>query len=272
MRISETIQVKPIVDDSFYISQEIKDDMNHKNEMNYLDKTIKYYFHMNGQYHYTMETLSTICVPSDQGLKVYCSSNWPDAIQIAVAKAINEPECSITVYIQPVGGSYGMKVSRSNFSAAVCAIATVLTNRPVRFVMTIEENMATMGKRCACYSDYDVTFKANGKIVKVDNRYVIDSGCNRNENSNVFIGGFYGNCYDRSIWKPNGEVAVTQSASNTWCRAPGGLEGIAMPENIMEHVAWTLKRDPVDIRLVNIPQDNVLKQLIPQFLQNVGKT
>lgn len=232
---------------------------------------IKGYLKMYGQYHYTMETLSTVCVPSDQGLQVYTATQWPDAVHAIVAKAINQLECSVTVHVKPLGGGFGGKISRTNFSAAVCAIGAVLSNTPVRFVMTIEENMTTVGKRCGSNSYYDVDFQDDGKILKVDNYYVSDGGCSRNENISIFIADFYGNCYDRSVWPSVGESVITQSASNTWCRAPGSLEAIAMTENIIEHVAWTLKKDPVDVRMTNIPADNRFKELIPSFLQKVGK-
>lgn len=268
----ETRNVRPTIKEVIEDTRLLKDKLNVDSKENDLEgiRTIGSEFFVNGQYHYTMETLTTVGTTSDQGIEIFSSTQWPDSIHAIVAKVVKVLESSVIVHSKPVGGGYGMKISRSNFSAAVCAIGVVLSKCPVRFIMTIEENMTTMGKRSACYSDYKVKFETDGKILAVNSVYKTDSGCSSNENYVPFIGEFFGNCYNRSVWPSVGEYVVTQSPCNTWCRAPGSVESIAMTENIVEHVAWTLNKDPADVRIINIPSDNPMKQLLPQFLLKVG--
>jgi CO/xanthine dehydrogenase Mo-binding subunit len=68
----------------------------------------------------------------------------------------------------------------------------------------------------------------------------------------------------------NAKAAITDAPSSTWCRAPGTVEGIAMIENIMEHVAMKVKLDPLDVRMNNIPADSEMKKLLPEFAKSVG--
>uniref|UniRef100_A0A6E8VPM8 FAD-binding PCMH-type domain-containing protein n=1 Tax=Anopheles coluzzii TaxID=1518534 RepID=A0A6E8VPM8_ANOCL len=77
------------------------------------------------------------------------------------------------------------------------------------------------------------------------------------------------NCYDTKTWKVVGKAAKTDAPSNTWCRAPGTTEGIAMIENIMEHVAWELGLDPLELRLANMPEGSKMRELLPQFRADV---
>lgn len=225
---------------------------------------------MNGQYHYTMETLTTFCIPSDDGLHVYTTTQWIDSALTAVAKATKLKESAITMEVKRLGGGYGTKMTRASFSAAACAVASVLSNRPVRFVMSIEENMSAIGKRSPCYCNYDVDHDKNGKILNVNNEYSSDGGCSMNESFVNFINTFFGNVYDRQYWHTVGSTVVTDSASNTRCRAPGSTESIGMTETIIEHVAWSVGKDPADVRMLNMKDDQYVKKITPGFLKDIG--
>lgn len=57
---------------------------------------------------------------------------------------------------------------------------------------------------------------------------------------------------------------------SNWTRAPGSVESIAMGETIIEHIAHTLKMDPVQVRLNNMPGD-VWKSSVESILTDIGK-
>lgn len=133
------------------------------------------------QYHYTMEPQTCVCIPVEDGMDVFCATQWMDITQVSIASAIAEPNNSINMQVRRVGGAYGGKISRSVQIACAAAIAAQHLNRPVRFVMTIEANMNIVGKRYACINDYEVEVDDNGKVQKLINDYVEDSGCSPNE-------------------------------------------------------------------------------------------
>lgn len=102
--------------------------------------------------------------------------------------------------------------------ACAAALGCHLTRRPVRLVMTMEDNMRAVGKRFSSVSDYEVDIDERGKIQKLKQHYIHDQGSCENEvvqfNTSVYIG----NCYDKKSWDVTTQSAITHSASNTWMR------------------------------------------------------
>jgi xanthine dehydrogenase/oxidase len=170
-----------------------------------------------------------------------------------------------------VGGAYGGKISRSAQIACGSALAAHLLNRPVRFVMSLEANMNSIGKRYPCLNNYEVEFDHDGKIVKLNNDYVQDYGSSLNEVVESATTSYFRNCYVKNGWSIKATAAKTDAPSHTWCRAPGTTEGIAMIENIMEHVAHKLRKEPLEVRMANISNDNEMKKMLPEFASSVGK-
>ncbi|CAG9788277.1 unnamed protein product [Diatraea saccharalis] len=60
------------------------------------------------------------------------------------------------------------------------------------------------------------------------------------------------NCYDNRRWQYKLFSVTTDLPSNTFARAPGELEAIALTEHIMERISYEIEKDPVEVRLNNI--------------------
>lgn len=221
------------------------------------------------QYHYYMETQTCICVPVENEMDVYPSTQWVDLVQIAISRMLNIPENRLNIHVRRVGGSYGGKASRSAFVACACALAAHLLKRPVRMVLTLEENMAAIGKRYGCYSQYEASFCNQGKIQKLHNKIIHDSGSSYNETP-FYINNYYSNCYTNDNFKIEASNARTDIASNTWLRAPGSVEAIAMIETIMEHVAHKVGLDALDVRMANMAEGSKMIELLSEFRKDVG--
>lgn len=228
-------------------------------------------FKIGSQYHFSMEPQTCIVVPIEDGLDVYSSTQWMDATQIAVAEALGVQNNFINMHVRRLGGGFGGKISRPALIACAASIAAHLLNRPVRFVMTIEANMSIIGKRYPCFSSYAADIDGSGKIQKLRNDYVEDYGNCFNEPAYLTTG-FFDNCYHAKSFEVIAKRARTDTASNTWCRGPGTVEGIAMIENIMEHIAHAVKKDPLEVRMNNIETSNEMKKLLPEFAHSVGKS
>uniref|UniRef100_A0A182QKS2 FAD-binding PCMH-type domain-containing protein n=1 Tax=Anopheles farauti TaxID=69004 RepID=A0A182QKS2_9DIPT len=226
-------------------------------------------FDLPSQYHLSMETQQCVCVPIDDGLDVYSSTQWVDICQIAIARALQIPENSLNFRIRRLGGAFGSKISRASQIACACAIAAHFSQRPVRLIMSLEDNMAAIGKRSACVSRYEIEVDECGKVQRLLNQFYQDSGCSLNEPVEKVTFLFYRNCYDTASWKVVGHSVLTESASTTYCRGPGTNEGISMAENMMEHIAHRLRLDPLQVRIRNLPEDSKIRELLPMFAEDV---
>jgi len=183
---------------------------------------------LESQYHFTMEPQTTIVVPLDNILQVYCATQWMDATQGAIAHMLRVSVNSIQLQVRRVGGAYGAKVTRCNLVACATALVASKLRRPARFVQTIESMMETLGKRWACRSDYEFRARANGSIIMLTNNYYEDAGCNLNENVVDFLTlPILRNVYNLtdSNYRAQGSAIRTDAPSSTWCRAPGSAEG-----------------------------------------------
>lgn len=69
------------------------------------------------QYHHYMETQQCVCIPSEDGMDVYSSSQWNDTAHIAVSQFIKVPQNRLNFYTRRVGGGFGGKITRH---AQVC--------------------------------------------------------------------------------------------------------------------------------------------------------
>lgn len=225
------------------------------------------------QYHFPLEPQTTVCFPTDDGgLDVFTASQWYDLVQIAISQCLNLPENKINITVKRIGGAYGSKLARSSLVACACALATHLTNQPVRFVMTIEAMMSICGKRYPCANKYSVTVnEKTGKILTLDNFYVEDYGYTINETNDYIVLQTFLLSYVSNNWKYVGEQLLTNTQVSNWCRAPGTIESVAMVETIIEHIAHRLNVEPTLVRLANMDERNLWKPMVEQILQDIGK-
>lgn len=224
------------------------------------------------QYHYPMEPQTTFCMPSDDGgLNVFAATQWPDMVQFAISESLAIPNNKINVTVRRVGGAYGSKISRSALIASACALCCYLTNRPVRFVMTIEAMMSICGKRYPCANKYQLTAETKtGRIRNLNNFYVQDYGYSLNEMNDQSVLNTFLLGYISDRWRYSGKTLLTNVNISTWCRAPGSTESVAMGETIIEHVAHKLNMDPVQVRLNNMSDRDVWKSTVQSILTDIG--
>ncbi|XP_055607619.1 xanthine dehydrogenase-like [Uranotaenia lowii] len=231
---------------------------------------IKGHLDLLGQYHYSLETQTCFAIPVEDGLDIFSAMQHVDLGLAALSQALNMPQNSINLVVPRLGGAYGSKVSRSIPTACACVMAALLTRRPVRMVLPMETNMSSTGKRLGCFSEYEIDVDKEGRIIKLSNTYTHNAGAVVNEVPGFITSDIFKSCYKTDSWNLVGNVTQTDIAPNTFCRSPGASEAIAMVENIMEHIAHAVGKDPLEVRLRNTSKNNKMHRLIPQFRQEVN--
>ncbi|XP_015433474.1 PREDICTED: indole-3-acetaldehyde oxidase-like [Dufourea novaeangliae] len=237
---------------------------------NNVKHVIKGEFSCGSQYHYTMEPQSCVCIPVEDGLDVYPSSQWMDLVQTSIADCLGIKANSVNINVRRLGGAYGAKISRASYVACACALACYKLNRPARFIMSIESNMKVLGKRYDTRQEYEVGVDDSGYIQYLNTKYWQNSGCNFNDFHAFLTIEHVKNCYDTSTWSGEGFEARTDTPSNTYCRAPSSTEGVGMTEYLMEHVSRVVGKDPLEVKLLNMHPDHksILQPMIEELSKN----
>ncbi|XP_024217422.1 uncharacterized protein [Halyomorpha halys] len=217
---------------------------------------------MGPQYHFTMEPQSCLCNPTEDGINIFASTQWMSCIQGAVSKVLNIPENSINMEVKRIGGGFGSKITRASLVATACALAAYKLNCPVKVILDIETNMKAIGKRNASYSKYEAGFDDTGYIEWLKVKHYSDEGCYPNDPAVMLFKSGMVNCYDSSGWEIDLNTVSTSTPSSSWMRAPGTLEGMAVIEELIEHISFVLKKDPLEVRLQNIKESSYIRNMI----------
>lgn len=228
------------------------------------------HFEIPSQYHFTMEPHTTVCELKEDSIDVYSSTQSIDSVQFGVANVLNWPAHKINVEVRRLGGGYGGKISRASQIACACALACYRLKRRVRFVMSIEQMMSAIGKRNAAMNDYHLKVSPEGVIQALRSNMHSDFGCTLNEDPLPNVETAFRNVYKSDNWQVTATKVVTDAPSSTWTRAPGDVEGIALIENIIEHIAFATQRDPVQVRLANLNTTTKFPGMLRKFVQDIA--
>lgn len=209
-----------------------------------------------GQYQFPIETIACVTKPTEEGLEVNVCTQWVNGVQLVVSRALNMEESRIDVNVRRVGGSYGLKLSRSGLAAVACSLVSVKLNRPCRIVQPLSINMKAYGKRCPSLTHYELSVNSTGVIQHADMKVYEDNGYAVNEDFYALCLDAINNCYNEKRMTYKCYNVLTDTPKNTWCRSPGTLELISNTELMMDRIAYELDLDPIEVRLANIDTTN----------------
>jgi len=210
---------------------------------------------MGGQDHFYLEGQISLAIPTEEGgVLVYCSTQHPSEVQHLVAHALGIPDALVTVEVRRLGGGFGGKETQAAQFAALAAIFALKTGRPVKLRLDRDDDMVMTGKRHDFRVRYEVGFDAEGRIeglaVELASRcgYSADLSGAINDRAMFHID----NCYYLPHVAVDSYRLKTNTVSNTAFRGFGGPQGMLAIEAVMDDIARTLGRDPLDVRRINL--------------------
>jgi len=242
-------------------------------------------FTTGSQEHFALEGQAAFVIPQeDNDFKVFSSTQHPSETQQVIAKMLNQKSNTITVETRRIGGGFGGKETQSFIFAAICTLLAKKTKCPIKLRMDRDDDIIITGKRHDFYSEYEVGFDELGVIKGLKMKLASRCGSSPdlsgaiNERALLHIDNAY---YLENILVEN-YLCKTNTASNTAFRGFGGNQGMMAIENIIDHIASSLKKDPSQIRLRNFYQkkkknithynmkveDNVIKEIFEQLLKS----
>ncbi|KAH6608151.1 xanthine dehydrogenase [Trichoderma cornu-damae] len=210
---------------------------------------------MGGQEHFYLETNACVVVPSpeDGAMEIFASTQNPNETQAFAARVCEVPANKVVVRVKRLGGGFGGKETRSIILSSAVALAAKKTGRPVRCMLTREEDMLTMGQRHPFLGKYKVGFSKDGKIQALDvdifnnAGWTFDLSASVVERAMTHVDG----CYRIPNTFIRGRICKTNTVSNTAFRGFGGPQGMFIMETCMEEAADRLGI-PVDrLREIN---------------------
>ncbi|PYE39296.1 xanthine dehydrogenase molybdopterin binding subunit [Psychrobacter fozii] len=216
------------------------------------------HIHMLGQEHFYLEGQVSYVVPCDDGgLEVYTSSQHPSEVQQLVAEVVDLPFHAVTTVVRRMGGGFGGKETQAAAWACLCGIVAKRHNVPVSMRLDRQDDMVVTGKRHEFANRYDVGVDDAGQILGVDMQ--LSGLCGYSPDlSDAIVDRAMFHC-DNAYYYPAAQVAghrcKTHTVSNTAYRGFGGPQGLLTAEYMMDHIAYTLGKDPLEVRLTNLYKD-----------------
>jgi CO/xanthine dehydrogenase Mo-binding subunit len=215
------------------------------------DHVFEHTFRTQQVLHLPLEPFATVAVPGDSTLTLHSSTQSPSFVRTEIARLFGWPDNKVRVKVPYLGGGFGAKVYvKSEALAAACAM---LSNRPVKFATTMEEQFYMITKHAT-------TLRIKSGVTK-DGRIIA------RECEVWWNGGAYADIGPRVTQKSGftaagpyeiDNVKIDSYALYTNLPAAGALRGFGIPQLVWAYeshtdmIARELKIDPLTIRRKNL--------------------
>ncbi len=210
--------------------------------------------HVGGQEQFYLEGQISYAIPTeDGGIHLYCSTQHPSEMQHVVAHALGLHSHHVVVECRRMGGGFGGKESQSALWAAAASIAAAQLKRPVKLRADRDDDMMVTGKRHCFHYEYEAGYDDEGRILAAKVEMVSRAGYSADLSGPVATRAIchFDNAYYLSDVDILALCGKTHTQSNTAFRGFGGPQGAIAIEYIIDEIARTLGRDPLDVRKLN---------------------
>jgi len=206
------------------------------------------------QEHAYIETNGMIAMPDGMGgVTVYGSLQCPFYVQKAVSSALGLELNRVRIVQTVTGGGFGGKEDAPSSPGAHAALLAMASGRPVRLVLSREEDMAVMSKRHPGRIRMKLGATREGHLVAAEVDYLLDGGAYTTLSPVVLFRGAVHACGPYRV--PN--VRVDARVVRTHKIPCGAFRGFGEPqivfaaESQMDLLAEALHMDPLQIRRLN---------------------
>jgi xanthine dehydrogenase large subunit len=211
-------------------------------------------FEVGGQEHFYLEGQVAAAMTTEGGdMLVHSSTQHPTEVQHKVAHALHLPMSAVRVEVRRMGGGFGGKESQGNALAIACAVAARLTGRPARMRYDRDDDMVITGKRHDLRILYRAGVDDQGRILGLEFTHLFRCGWSLDLSMPVADRAMLhaDNCYHLPHVRIESHRLKTNTQSATAYRGFGGPQGMVGIERVMDHVAFVVGREPVEVRKAN---------------------
>ncbi|HEX6096479.1 MAG TPA: xanthine dehydrogenase family protein molybdopterin-binding subunit [Thermoanaerobaculia bacterium] len=200
------------------------------------------------EHHNPMEPHAAIAFWEAGKLTIFDKTQDVYGVRAHLASSLGVAEENVTVVSPFVGGAFGSSL-RPNYYPALTAMAARELKRPVKVVYTRTQMFTGHGYRPYTIQKIALGADANGKLASMIHEAVHNTSSFEEFNDGTTN-------FTRQVYAcPNlfAPVKITNTDLNTptWMRAPGAVSGMFALECAMDELAYALKIDPLELRLIN---------------------
>ena len=185
------------------------------------------------------------------GVEVHVATQWLHEDQKQMAACLGLPENRVRLVLGGVGGAFG---AREDISLQVhTALLALRTSRPVKMQYGREESFFGHVHRHPAKVWMRHHADSNGKIIKIEARFVFDGGAYASTSSAVLINGVTHTqgpyvCHNAIV---DGYAVRTNNPPCGAMRGFGVVQACFAHEGQMDKIATAAGIDPVTVRLIN---------------------
>lgn len=200
------------------------------------------------EHHNPMEPHAAIALWQDDKLTIFDKTQGVYSVRAHLATSFGVPEENVSVVSPFVGGAFGSSL-RPNYYPALTAMAARELKRPVKIVYTRTQMYTGHGYRPCTIQKVALGAEQSGKLSAMIHEVVHNTSAFEefNDDTTNFTRQIYAcpNLYAST------RITATDFNTPTWMRAPGAVSGMFALECAMDELAYKLKIDPLELRLIN---------------------
>lgn len=199
-------------------------------------------------HHSPMELHGAIAFWEGEKLTIFDKTQGVNMVRQHLSAAFGIAAENVNVVSPFVGGAFGSSLRPNNYPALVVAAAREL-KRPVKLVYTRTQSYTGYGYRPYTWQKIQLGADKNGKLVSMIHEAV--------KNASSFQDYTDGTTeFTRPLYAcPNADtpqkIVKTDLSTPAAMRAPGAVSGMFALECAMDELAYKLKIDPLELRMIN---------------------
>jgi xanthine dehydrogenase YagR molybdenum-binding subunit len=200
------------------------------------------------EHHNPMEPHAAVAYWQADKLTIFDKTQNVYGVREHLASSFGIPPENVNVISPFVGGAFGASL-RPNYYPALTAMAARELKRPVKIVYTRTQMFTGHGYRPYTIQKIALGSDSSGKLSSMIHEAVHNTSAFEvfNDGTTNFTRQVYA-C--PNLYAPL-KVVDTDLNTPTWMRAPGAVSGMFALECAMDELAYSLKIDPLELRLIN---------------------
>ena len=198
-----------------------------------------------------LEAALAIPDPDGLGLHLHVATQWLHEDLTQISACLNLPADKIRLTLGGVGGAFG---AREDISLQVhCCLLALKAGRPIKMQYSREESFFGHVHRHPATIFMRHHADSEGKIIKIDARFVFDGGAYTSTSPAVLINGITHTqgpykCDNATV---DGYAVRTNNPPCGAMRGFGVVQACFAHESQMDKIAAAVGKSPVEIRLIN---------------------